>query len=87
MPLYSYKCKCGYEGDHVGKVKDVKIKCPKCGHKMMRQFHSSYGINVGPVGNHGHYDETLGEFISTNAQRKRLMQEQGLSEKIGKGWY
>jgi putative FmdB family regulatory protein len=85
MPIYLYKCGCGYQGDHVGKVDDKKLPCPKCRKKMTRQFHSHFGINMG-VGAAGYFDENLGCYIGTNAQKKRVMQEQGVQEKFGKGW-
>jgi hypothetical protein len=52
---------------------------------MKRQFHASFAINMG-VGAHGYYDENLGCYIGTNAQKRRVMQEQGVSEKFGKNW-
>lgn len=85
MPIYPYKCKCGYEGDHIGKVDDDKLPCPKCRREMVRRFHASFGINMG-VGSYGYYDENLGCYIGTNAQKRRVMQEQGVQEKFGKGW-
>ncbi|MHB8123095.1 MAG: hypothetical protein ACYDG4_13175, partial [Desulfuromonadaceae bacterium] len=57
-----------------------------CNGTMKRQFHSRFGINMGPVGAYGYFDENLGCAITTNAQRRRVMQEQGVTEKFGKGW-
>jgi putative FmdB family regulatory protein len=85
MPIYGYKCKCGYEGDHIAKPDETKLKCPKCRRKMNRQFHGRFGIAMG-VGAYGYYDETLGTYIRTNAHKRQVMKEQGVSEKFGKGW-
>lgn len=85
MPIYEYQCQCGYKGDHVGKIEDNEFPCIKCNGKMKRQFHSRFGINMG-VGPYGYFDETLGCHISTNEQKRRVMKDQGVTEKFGKGW-
>jgi hypothetical protein len=55
---------------------------------MKRQFHSNYGINMGPVGAYGYHDETLGKYISTNKQRKEEMSKQGVTERMSSGvWF
>ncbi len=81
MPLYDYKCECGYTGDHFGKLIDSVLPCPKCGGKMKRQISSRFGINMGPVGAYGRFDETLGVYVSTNKQHKEEMRKQGVSLK------
>lgn len=86
MPIYEYACKCGYNGDHIAKPGEEVLTCPKCSKKMKRQFHSSFGIAMG-VGAYGHYDENLGCYIATNSQRREEMRKQGVTEKIGKGWW
>lgn len=85
MPIYEYKCKCGYSGDHIAKPGEEKLPCPKCDHQMDRQFHASFGINMG-VGAYGYFDDNLGCYIRTNAHRREVMKEQGVSEAYGKGW-
>lgn len=86
MPIYSYKCLCGYEADHVGKVDDKTMPCPECLGTMRRQFHSRFGISMG-VGAYGYFDENLGTYVRTNAHKREVMRQQGVTEKIGKGWY
>lgn len=54
---------------------------------MTRQLHSQFHVNMGAAGAHGYYDENLGTYINTNKQRKEEMKKQGVTEKIGKGWY
>ena len=86
MPLYEYKCRCGYTGDHIAKV-DEKLKCPLCLKVMERQMPFTHGINMGAAGAHGYYDPNLQCFIHTNRQRREEMKRQGVSESYGKGWY
>ena len=86
MPLYPYKCKCGHEDDHYAKIGETKLPCPKCGRKMARQLHGNFGINMG-VGPYGYYDDNLQTYVRTNAHRREVMAEQGVSEGHGKGWY
>ena len=85
MPLYDWKCDCGYAGEHYAKIADNRIPCPKCGGGMKREFHSRFGINMG-VGAYGYFDSNLNCYIGTNAQKRRVMREQGVQEKFGKGW-
>jgi len=54
---------------------------------MKRLLHTQFGINMGAAGAHGYYDENLGTYIGTNKQRREEMKKQGVTEKIGKGWY
>jgi hypothetical protein len=51
---------------------------------MKREFHSQFGINMGPCGAYGYFDETLGKYISTNRERKREMARQGVRERESK---
>ena len=87
MPLYDYLCpECGLVEDIIAKMDDKLLKHDKCGKTMIRQLHGRFGINMG-VGAYGYYDENLGTYISTNKQRREEMQKQGVTERIGKGWY
>ena len=85
-PLYDYSCQCGTIAELITRHDEIP-SCPECGERMKREFHSQFGINMGAAGAHGYYDEQLGCYIHTNRQRKEEMRKQGLSEKIGKGWY
>ena len=85
MPIYPYKChSCGLEKDFIKRVNDFNQDCPNCGQNMERQFHCQFGINMGPAGAHGYYDDTLGKYISTNRKHKEEMKRQGVSEKPSK---
>jgi len=53
---------------------------------MKRVLSGRFGINMG-VGAYGYYDENLQAYCGTNRERRRIMKEQGVSEKYGKGWY
>lgn len=90
MPLYDYKCKCGYFGEHKTGMNEYK-KCPDCKTKMKRVPHSQYGINMGPVGAYGGYDDDLETHISTEKQRQEVMRQRGVTEhgatpKKGQAW-
>lgn len=86
MPLYDYKCKCGYDGEHISSI-DNDPPCPECGKKLTRQMPGTHGISMGAAGAYGYYDDNLQCYISTNAQRREEMRRQGVSESFGKGWY
>lgn len=86
MPLFDYSCKCGYSGEHIAKADEQLLRCPECGDNMVRQFHSRFGICMGAVGAYGYYDDNLQTYIRTNEHRKQVMREQGVTERIGKGW-
>lgn len=86
MPIYDYKCNfCQYSGENIAKPDEEIIVCPQCKGTATRQFHSRFGINMG-VGAHGYFDENLGAYIGSNREKKKIMQEQGVSERYGKGW-
>ena len=84
MPIYDYKCKCGKEIETITHYNE-NAKCPECGKEMARQISSKFGISMG-VGAYGYYDDNLQTDITTNAHRRRVMKEQGVSESYGKGW-
>ena len=87
MPIYDYKCpKCGVKEDIIAKMKDHYLRCSDCGSVMRRLMPGTHGINMG-VGPYGYYDDTLQKYIGTNHQRREEMRRQGVTEKVGKGWY
>jgi len=44
MPLYEYKCKCGFDRDVLFTKSKHWIKCPRCGGHMKRQFPKRVGL-------------------------------------------
>jgi len=84
MPVYDYKCKCGTTTEEFCKW-DKKISCPSCKKPMDRVISGRVGISMG-VGPYGYYDENLQAYVGTNADKKRIMAEQGVAESYGKGW-
>ena len=84
MPIYDYECECGWKGEVITSM-DVDPPCPECDGDMKRLMPGTHGIAMG-VGPYGYYDDNLQSYVSTNAEKRRLMQEQGITEKYGKGW-
>ena len=94
MPLYDYNCpECGTREDIFAHIEDKTLYCEQCGSQMKRQLHARYGISMGGVPTGGYYDDTLEAHIETQAQKKRLMREHGVTEKgetpkpDGEAWY
>lgn len=86
MPYYDYECKqCGCIGEYRTHIDEYE-KCPKCKIEMKRVI-QPVNFNMGAAGAYGYYDENLGTYINTNKQRREEMKKQGVTEKIGKGWY
>lgn len=86
MPLYDYQCpECGYRGEHINRIDEYE-HCPRCRIPMNRLL-QPFNINMGAAGAYGYYDDNLGKYIHTNRQRREEMKKQGVTEKIGKGWY
>ena len=86
MPLYDYECEdCGIVQDVWADMDEKELE-HSCGKKMKRLISGKVGINMG-VGPYGYYDDTLQTYVHTNEQRRREMKKQGVTEKIGKGWY
>jgi putative FmdB family regulatory protein len=86
MPLYDFRCEIcrKVEEDFAGYEEREKI-C-RCGGRMKRLVSFTFGIAMGvPAG--GYFDENLGVYINSNRHKKQVMEEQGVSEAYGKGWY
>jgi len=80
--MYDYSCpECGERLDIWAKPDDKTLYCELCGSLMKRQLHAQYGISMGGVPTGGYYDDTLGAHIETQAQKRRLMKEQGVTLK------
>jgi len=84
VPLYDYQCECGKEIEAITHY-EKNAKCPECGREMKRLLTGKIGISMG-VGAYGYYDDTLQAYVGTNAEKKRIMKEQGVTESYGKGW-
>lgn len=83
MPLFDYECKCGEKTERITRNGE-KVFCA-CGAEMEKVFSGQFGISMG-VGPYGYYDENLQAYVGTNAEKKRIMAEQGVHESYGKGW-
>lgn len=80
LKLFDFQCnKCGFTREFLVEVGEIP-KCPKCLGKMQKLF-PVWKVNMGPVKAYGYYDETLGKYIGTNAERKAEMDRQGVTEK------
>jgi putative FmdB family regulatory protein len=86
MPIYDYKCtKCNAIKEMLAGFNDTTRPCA-CGGQMSRMISTHFGINMG-AGAYGYYDENLQTYIHSNTHKKQVMQEQGVTEKYGKGWW
>jgi putative FmdB family regulatory protein len=85
VPVYDYKCtNCGKVEEYFAGYEE-RIQTCKCGSQMIRLIASTFGISIGvPAG--GYFDENLGTYIHSNRHKRQVMQEQGVSERYGKGW-
>lgn len=82
MPIYPYSCSCGTKMDAINSVANRdNQKCPECGKVMKRLFHAQFGINMGPAGAHGYYDDDWGTYVETNRHHKELLREHGETPK------
>lgn len=89
MPLYDFKCECGFTGEFITHIDENK-KCPECNRNMQRLM-SPVNFNMGPCGAYGYYDDNLESYVSTNKQRRELMRQKGVTErgatpKTGEAW-
>jgi len=86
MPIFDYQCpNCGIVENIIAGTNDKTLVHEACKGMMKRFISGRKNINMG-VGAYGYYDDNLQAFCGTNRERKRIMQEQGVSEKFGKGW-
>lgn len=84
MPLYEYKCSCGYTGEHWNKMDEYE-PCPTCktpmqrvlgGYKVISDLEPYLDPHIGP-------EPT---WVKSKQHRKELMKKFGVSEIYGKGW-
>ncbi len=85
MPLYDYECQCGNKEERFAHIEDKTLPCDKCDGEMRRLISSHFGICMG-VGPYGYYDDNLQTYVRTNAHKREVMKQQGVTEKFGKGW-
>lgn len=83
MPLYTYTC-CDKHQDEFRSVvnRNRGPKCPTCGKKMQKVI-SRYSA-IGDM--EPYYDDNLSTYIKSRQHRSQVMRDQGVYEKIGKGW-
>ena len=87
MPLYDHECStCGAVSEALAPVDDRVVRCPACGDNAERIFSSRYYINpdVDFV-----TDNITGDPVRVTSRQHlaRLCRDNGVSEKIGKGWW
>lgn len=86
MIMYEYRCEfCREITDALREIEERNDcpKCERCGGKTSKIISKYYAHgDLSP-----YYDENLDTFIESKKHRKRVMQEQGVSEKFGQGWY
>lgn len=83
--IYVYDCPdCGGIKEEFRKVDD-RNKLPKCELCKVVMSRVIGGHNVIPD-LQPYFDENLQTGIKSRQHRERVMREQGVSEKIGKGW-
>ncbi len=79
LKLYDFECtQCSRTAEalvHTGEIPP----CPECGGETVR-LPPVFRVNTGPVPVHGYYDENLETYITSNAHRKQVMREQGVTE-------
>lgn len=83
MPLYQYLCACGRTADEFRSVSERNNAPLCCGKPMQKQLggHRVIG-DMEP-----YYDENLESVVKSRKHRQQVMREQGVYEKVGKGWY
>jgi len=80
LRLNDYCCDvCGHKFEALAEESE-HIFCPKCDCETSRLF-PVFRVNTGPVPVGGHWDDNLQAFVSSNAQRKEIMRQQGVTEK------
>jgi len=83
---YEYRCLTCKQVTEAIRSIDARDNCPQCAGcgKPTRKIISL----IKPVGvSRPYYDVNLETEITSNLHKKRVMKEQGVSEKFGKGWY
>lgn len=86
MPIYDYRCrKCSTVFEKFAGLDDKMHEC-ECGGVADRIIATTYSV-------HGdlepYWDENIGDkpvYIKSKKHRRRVLEDAGLTEVIGKGW-
>jgi len=88
VPIYTAKCPDGHETDYFSTIqeKDYTPKCKLCD-KQTRKIISLFAVHpdIQP-----YLDPNIGDkpiWVTSKQHRKKLMQEHGVTESYGKGWF
>lgn len=85
MPLYSYRCKSCEELTDAFRSVDDRDNAPKCScGGETRKIISLYRVHSDLT---PYYDDNLQSHIKSKQHRQKVMKEQGVAEKFGKGWH
>jgi len=88
LRLFDFKCtSCGTVAEHIVEAEMEIRKCVDCVEGTMNRLPPIIRTVMGAAGAHGYYDDNLQTYIHTNTQRREEMKKQGVTEKVGKGWY
>lgn len=83
MPMYDVECDQGHQGEVLTSIEDRFTPCRTCGEPTMRIWlRSSSGVLSDAL---DYVDDNLGPepiHITSRSQRKRLMAERGLTERV-----
>lgn len=79
LRMYDYKCsRCQTVRECIVDETETP-KCTQC-FTILDRMPSHFRVSMG-VGAYGYYDETLGAHVSTNREKRQLMQVQGVCER------
>lgn len=84
MPLYSYECLACKQVTDDFRTVEKRNECPTCecgGETRKIIAHYAAHGDMDP-----YYDWNLDTYIKNKNHRKKVMREQGVDEKFGKGW-
>lgn len=81
--LYDFECvECQSKFESIYRDNDT-INCPTCNSENVDRLPPVFRINMGACGAYGYYDDNLEAYVGTNAQRKELMRQKGVTERGG----
>ena len=92
LRLYDFECQnCNHKFEKLVRINEHP-DCPECGY-WTKKMPPVFNVNMGPAGANGYYDDTLGKYINTNAQRKEECRKQGVTPRgetpkpTGEAWF
>lgn len=84
MPIYDFICKrCNAKIEIIRSVNESgDVECPRCKIPMSRDFSDLKEISIvkSAVPPEGKYSYAFGKYITTDSERKRLIEEKGLKD-------